>query len=74
MGVALPVSEHGYLQQSSLLILIFVGFLSLLFLSLFFSMIRSINSRLQRYGDEMERIAESGFNGELAVERRMKLA
>lgn len=42
VGVALPVSEHGYLQQSSLLILIFVGFLSLLFLSLFFSMIRSI--------------------------------
>lgn len=70
VGVALPVSEHGYLQQSSLLILIFVGFLSLLFLSLFFSMIRSINSRLQRYGDEMERIAESGFNGELAVERQ----
>ena len=29
VGVALPVSEHGYLQQSSLLILIFVGFLSL---------------------------------------------
>lgn len=70
VGVALPVSEHGYLQQSSLLILIFVEFLSLLFLSLFFSMIRSINSRLQRYGDEMERIAESGFNGELAVERQ----
>lgn len=70
VGVALSVSEHGYLQQSSLLILIFVGFLSLLFLSLFFSMIRSINSRLQRYGDEMERIAESGFNGELAVERQ----
>lgn len=70
VGVALPVSEHGYLQQSSLLILIFVGFLSLLFLSLFFSMIHSINSRLQRYGDEMERIAESGFNGELAVERQ----
>lgn len=44
VGVALPVSEHGYLQQSSLLILIFVGFLSLLFLSLFFSMIRSISS------------------------------
>jgi len=70
VGVALSVSEHGYLQQSSLLILIFVGFLSLLFLSLFFSMIRSINSRLQRYGDEMKRIAESGFNGELAVERQ----
>lgn len=33
-------------------------------------MIRSINSRLQRYGDEMKRIAESGFNGELAVERQ----
>lgn len=70
VGVALPVSEHGYLQQSSLLILIFMRFLSLLFLSLFFSMLRSINSRLQRYGNEMERIAESGFSGELAVERQ----
>lgn len=70
VGVALPASEHGYLQQNSLLTLIFMGILSFLFLYLFFSMLRSIIYRLRKYGDEMERIAESDFSGELAVERQ----
>ena len=70
VGVALPASEHGYLQQNSLLTLIFIGILSFLFLYLFFSMLRSIIYRLRKYGDEMERIAESDFSGELAVERQ----
>lgn len=70
VGVALPASAHGFLQQNSLLTLIFMGILSFLFLYLFFSMLRSIIARLRRYGDDMERIAVSDFSGELVVERR----
>lgn len=70
VGVALPAAEHGFLQQNSLLTLVFMGVLSFLFLYLFFSMLRSIIARLRRYGEDMERIAVSDFGGELVVERQ----
>lgn len=69
VGVALPAGELGVFQQNSLLTLIFMGIMSFLFLSLFFSMLRSIIARLRKYGDDMERIAISDFSGELEVER-----
>ena len=70
VGVALSAGEHGILQKNSLVTLAFMGILSFLFLSLFYSLIRSIIARLRRYGYDMERIAGDNFHGALAVDRR----
>mgnify|MGYP000037232114 CR=1 FL=1 len=70
VGVALSAGEHGILQKNSLVTLAFMGILSFLFLSLFYSLVRSIIARLRRYGDDMERIAGDNFHGALAVDRR----
>lgn len=68
VGVALPAGENGILQRNSLLTLVLMGLLSFLFLSLFYSLLRSVIARLRRYGDDMERIAADDFNGALAIE------
>ena len=70
VGVALSAGEHGILQKNSLVTLAFMGILSFLFLSLFYSLVRSIIARLRRYGYDMERIAGDNFHGALAVDRR----
>ena len=51
-----------------------MGILSFLFLSLFYSLVRSIIARLRRYGYDMERIAGDNFHRGAAVDRRDEMA
>lgn len=61
LGLSILQPPNTVLLQNSFLSIWVISLLSLLFLMLFFSMLRSITTRLRRYAHDIEEIAGDGF-------------